>query len=220
MLKIRVAIILSCFIYSGLKAQENIELSDETKMLLFTSVEYDGNTAIDITLENWFLLKENHYEFLQVEISSEEVLYKPQMSDSISGEYELILYKILSQNSENQSRFVLRYKDMWNEVWLRVGGYVENDLHLLFNYLQGDGITKSKLKEIIRDWETLNSLYTEVDWECLFIGYKKNSTKSECFKSAYFVDVNDFCINCSPLTKDQLNSTFSRLPLYGSFNRY
>ena len=189
-------------------------------MLLFTSVECDGNTAIDITLENWFQLKENHYKFLQVERSSLEVLYKPQMSDSISGEYELILYKILSQNSENQSRFVLRYKDMWNEVWLRVGGYVENDLHLLFNYLQGDGITKSKLKEIIRDWETLNSLYTEVDWECLFIGDKKNSTKSECFKSAYFVDVNDFCINCNPLTKDQLNSNFSRLPLYGSFNRY
>ena len=32
MLKIRVTIIFFCFIYSGLKAQENIELFDETKI--------------------------------------------------------------------------------------------------------------------------------------------------------------------------------------------
>lgn len=213
-------IMLFCFISSGLRAQENVELSGETKMLLFTSVEYDGNTATSTTLENWFQVRENHYKFLQVEHSPVAVLYRPQMLDSISGKYEVILYKILSQNSENQSRFVLRYKDISNEVWLRVGGYVENDLHLLFDYFEDGGIKKKKLKGMLRDWGNLNSLFAEVDWECLINGYKKNNTKSECFRSAYFVFANDLCINCTLLTKHQLNSSFSRLPLYGSFKRY
>lgn len=142
MFKFAITIVLLCFNYLGLKAQALTELSAEIKMLLFTSVEYDGHAATNGTLKNWIEVRENHYNFLQVEQSPLIVLYKPQMLDSISGKYDLILYKILCQNSENQSRFVLRYKDISSEVWLRVGGYVENDLHLLFNYLKDYGIKR------------------------------------------------------------------------------
>jgi len=204
----------------GLKAQDKVELSAETKMLLFTSVECDGNTATITTFEKWLQVRENHYDYLRVQHSPISVLYKPSMSDSIAGKYKLKLYKISSQNSESQSRFVLWYKDISSEVWLRVGGYVENDLHLLFNYLKEDEIKKQQLKEMLRNWATLNSLFSEVDWACLLNGFRENDTKSECYRSAYYVFINDLCINCKRLKKDQLNSIFSRLPLYGRLNQY
>lgn len=218
MFKVGIVVILLLYILcSPLGAQDEVKLSEEDKMLLFTSVEYDGNTATNTTFKKWVQVIENHYRYLKVEHSPVILLHKPNMLGSINGKYELKLYKILSQNSESQSRFVLWYKDISSEVWLRVGGYVVNDLHLLFNYLRDDNVTKRQLKEVMQSWQTQNSLFAEVDWECLLRGYKKNNAKSECFRSAHYVLSNDLCINCKPLNDEQLNSDFSRLPLYGGF---
>lgn len=220
MLRIGVTTILLCVICVGLGAQDKMVLSEEFKMLLFTSIENDGKRGSKTTFDKWLKVRKNHYEYLDVEYSPIGVFYKPKMQDSISGKYELKLYKLLSENSENQSRFLLWYKDFSSEVWLRVGGYTENDLHLLVNYFRGDNINKKRLKGMSEEWQTLDRLFGELDWECLLKGVEKRSTKSVCFRSAYYVFINDACINCSLLKEDQLNSAFSRMPMYGDFKRY
>lgn len=218
MLRIGVIIALLCGSYLGLKAQNKTVLSEESKVLLFTSVEYDRDDATKNTYKKWLEVTENHYEYLNVEYSPSFVFYKPKTLDSISGKYELKLYKILCENSENQSRFVLWYKDLSSEVWLRVGGYTENDFHLLVNYLINDNLNRKQLKEMVKEWQMVDPLYRELDWECLLKGVERRNTKSSCFRSAYYLTTNDLCINCNPLKEDQLNSIFSRMPLYGKFN--
>ncbi len=221
MFKIKIIIILLFISCSVFNAQNNSDLSEESKVLLFTSVETDGNSAIDITYNEWLDLIENHYEYFDVKFTPIEVFYKSETLDSIGGKYELKLYKILSYNSENQSRYVLWYKDFSNVVWLRVGGYVENDFHLLLNYLKEDKRYKKQIKKMFQEWRSTDSLFAEIDWECLYSGYKKNSTKSDCFRSANYIFLNNTSFGYDPLREDQLNSIFSRVPLNGYFfHRY
>ncbi len=199
MIKFNITILLLFISCSIFNAQNNSDLSEESKVLLFTSVETDGNSAIDLTYKKWLDLIENHYEYFNVKFTPIEVFYKSENLYTKGEKYELKLYKILCINSENQSRYVLWYKDISSEVWLRVGGYVENDFHLLLNYLKEDKIYKKKLKSMFQEWRSTDSLFAEIDWECLYSGYKKNSTKSDCFRSAYYIHINDACINSDPL---------------------
>lgn len=220
MLRIGMSIMLILVFCFNSKSQDSYVVSEDTKMLLFSSVENDGTGATKGTLDEWMKFAQNRYEYFDIEFSPRAVFYKPSMSDSISGEYELRLYKLLSVNSEHQSRFVIWYKDFSSEVWLRVGGYVENDLHLLFDYLKVDKINKKMLKGMLQNWVLSDPLFGELDWDCLLKGYIKNSTRFHCFKSAYYIFVNDTSVGFDPLKEDQLNAGFSRMPLYGRFERY
>lgn len=220
MLKIKIFITFLCAFNLLLPAQDQSSLSEEVNLLLYTSKLYDCHGGVKSTYDRWSYILERNFNYLSVRYSAIDSLYKPNMLDSISGRYEIKLYRILSHNSEDQMRYLLWFKDFSSEVWLRVGGYVENDIHLLFDYLKEDRIRSRQLREMFEQWQTSESLFCEVDWTCLISGYKKNKTNSSCFLSVEYILANDFCINCTLLEEDELYSIFSRLPLYGSFRRY
>ena len=163
------------------------------------------------------VLTVNHFEYLEVERSSIASLFKPGMTDSISSKYLIRIYKLPNENSENQSRYLMWYKDFSSEVWLRIGGYIENDLHLLFDYLRGQKINKRQLREMIQKWSEVDDIFKEIAWGCLFKGYLTRSTQYDCYRAVFYITLNDTSIGFNRLNDKELNSTFSRIPLYGRF---
>lgn len=218
MLKCSLLLFLICVLTTRVYAQ--VDPEEDIKMLLFTSVQNDGGGASTGNLMDRLEILKNNYELFKVDFSPDLIFHKPDIEDSIRGEYKLKLYKILSYNSEDQHRYLLRFRDFSSEVWLRVGGYVENDIHLLFDYFKEDRIKGKKLRRMLLEWTSSDPMFPELDWECMYKGYRKNSIKSACFRSAYYVFINDSSIGFDTLRKDQLNGVFSRIPLYGRFRRY
>ncbi|BDS09822.1 hypothetical protein [Aureispira anguillae] len=205
---------------TSIKAQKSDSLLDErTKMLLFTSIEADGNYGCKITWDDWVKTLENHYEYLKIEHTHSKKFILPKNLDTIGTSYRLQLFKIKSFNSENQSRFLLQYTktSLRNNVWLRVDGYVENDLNLLFDHFIRQGTKKKDLKIILQEWEKSDELYKELDLFCKLKGYLNRKKELSCFKSAFYIGINDATIGASPLKENELNSPFSRVPLYGFF---
>jgi hypothetical protein len=111
----------------------------------------------------------------------------------------------------------LWYKDFRSEVWLRVAGYVETDINLLFDYLRNQKVNKKRLKAIIRDWNDSDDLFKDLNFNCLLKGYLRSKTSAECFLSVYYILLNDASIGYDPLSENELKSVFSRIPLYGRF---
>lgn len=116
-------------------------ISQEIKMILFSSVETDGAYIYNMEVEKVSSVLSNHYEFLEIKRSNQGEFIKPEAADSISGRYWVRLYKIINHESDRMSRYLLHYTDFDNDVWLRVGGYVENDLKVFFDYLISQGIS-------------------------------------------------------------------------------
>jgi len=117
--------------------QTDLKLDEDIKVLLFTSKIYDDHTGgFRTSYKKWLELVDNRYNHLVVEVSKRATLHAPNISDSIMAEYQMTLYKLPNDNTENQARYVLSYKDISSDVWLRVGGYVMNDSKLLFDYLK------------------------------------------------------------------------------------
>ena len=215
--------LLQVFLLSGLSflfGQKQATIPEEIKTLLFSSVESDGNNPHELKIEDWLRIARNHYEFLEIEVSPEATLYKPGVRDTGRNWYKVRLYKVICENSENQSRYVLFFQDFSSKVMLRVAGYVENDIHLLLEYLSYDGVTFRMWYKIISDWNSSDPLFNEIDWGCILEGAKRRKANSDCFISAYYVLRNDLCVNCELLKKNQMNSNFSKLPLWGRFERF
>ena len=93
------------------------------------------------------------------------------------------------------SRYLLHYTDFDNDVWLRVGGYVENYLKVFFDYLMKQGISLKQLKGIMKKWEDSDSIYKELDLNCKLKGYFRNNTNSECFYSVFYFIKNKSNLN-------------------------
>lgn len=220
MLKTGLIFLIFCTLIFQAFCQSENEVEDGIKMLLFSSIESDGGGATKGTLREWIEVAKNHYDYLNYEKTSKIILYKPEKSDSIMGEYQIRMYKIFSENSENQSRYLIWYKDFTSEVWLRSAGYVENDLHLLFKYFRKQKFSKSEVKGMIEEWKAADEMFNELNWDCLFKAYLKGNIKYkyDCFKSVFYIRAIDISIGFDPVTDKELNSTFSRMPLYGGFN--
>lgn len=217
MKKILILILLFSILHNKIISQTKKVLDENTKMLIFTSVERDGNDATKSTMQDWLNEMNNHFEFLKIENTSILTFYKPLLKDSIRSQYKIQLFKIPDRNSQNQSRYLIWYKDFENEVWLRAAGYVENDLHFLFNNLAKQKIRNKKVLILFQDWIKSDTLFTEIDLKCLFKGYMKGKSKSACFRSVYYIKRNDLSIGYQPLDYKSLNSINSRLPLFGRF---
>ena len=187
-------------------------ISQEIKMILFSSVETDGAYIYNMNFDKMNSVLSNHYEFLEIKMSSQEEFIKPRAADSISGRYLVRLYKIINYDSGRMSRYLLHYIDFNNNVWLRVGGYVENDLKVFFDYLISQGISRKQLKGILERWEESDSIYKELDLACKLNGYFKNSTNSDCFYSVFFITKNKVSLNGNRVSE---KSCFSRCPLSG-----
>lgn len=188
-------------------------------MLLFTSIETDGHYASDLAWEKRNIIRQNHYENLEyVTTPVFKLKFAADLGFDIQN-YQIQLFKILDDNSFEQSRYLLYYSDVSSKVYLRVGGYVENDINLLFDYFQLNGKNKRELNRLITEWESLDKLFRELDLECLLNGYYKQSTKPDCFRSVFYINVNESTIGTSLLSKEHLNSNFSRIPLNGFLGR-
>lgn len=200
-------------------AQSEHEIDEDIKMLLYTSVEYDGNRGTKTDFEKWLNIRKNHYDYFNIEMSSIKTFYKPVLSDSIMDKFEIQLYKMEDINSKEQARYLMWYKDFSSEVWVRISGYVENDFHLLLKYFRKPKINKSKLRRMIQEWKSSDEMFKELDWDCLFKGSLKGHSKSECFRSAFYIKMNNASVGFDPLMEKELNSIFSRMPLYGRFEK-
>jgi hypothetical protein len=219
MKKTKIIVLMCCIILLSSFNQSSVELDKETKMLVFMSVEFDGSYVSKTTLKDYFNVLGNHFNHFKIEYTTKKVFYNPifNVSDSIMSEYQLQLFKIPDDNFYKQSRYLIWYKDFHSEVWLRAGGFVENDLNLLFDYLRGQKKKKRMLQSMIEEWTESNSLFQEAKLNCIYKGYVDGNTKSDCFKSVYYIKANAVCIGFNPLNEKELNSIFSRIPLYGNF---
>lgn len=215
------AALLFLFVFSyRICCQNTSDIGEQTKMLIFTSIYSDASTASFITWDKWVSISKNHYDYLKVESTSIHEFFLSSSMDAIKSSYNLQLYKVKDENSRNKSRYLLKYKDFYNHVWLRVGGYSENDLNLLFDYLQKRGVKKKKLKKLLEEWEIRDDMFKEVGLSCLLNGYYKKSTKSECYIAVSYIKLLDTSIGFDPLDKNNINAKFSRVPLYGYFKKY
>lgn len=210
-------IAITIFFVFRVSAQVDNTIEEKTRLFIFTSIESDGPRAFNgETWDNWMKLFENHYKYLNIESTGVLNFVIPFSTDSIADSYSLELFKVLDNNSKNQSRYLFKYKDFNNTVWLRVSGYIENDLNLLFDYLKRKKISKKQLNQIVNEWNSSNKIFEELNLQCLFKGYLNHNTSSECFRSVFYIKKNDASYN-ELLKGIDLNSKFSRAPLYDIF---
>lgn len=195
--------------------QSDSILKEEIKVFVFMSIEMDGSYKYNI--EKWdglLPVLKNHYDNLQVEVSDVYSFVLPNSRDTIGDGYTLQLFKIACDNSRNQSRYLLRYDGFEGVLWLRVAGYVENDMKVFFDYMITKGARRRDLNRIVEAWENAASLFKEIDFKCLLNGYKKNRTSSDCFVAVSYVDRIDSSVGFDPIRKNDVYAVFSRIPLY------
>lgn len=210
---ISLLLIISFVWYDNVFAQKKpMSEEDIIKMALATSVIFDGSQIIyHETIDEYTESLKKHFDAFEFTQSPKIVFYKPNMPyDSIAGKYQIQLFKVQCYNSEYQHLYLMWYKDFRNKSWLRVGGYIENDLKLLFDYLRKQGMRKRHLKLMLNQWRASDPLFEELDWGCLFAGYLKNKTNTDCFLSVYYIDINGFSVGFDPLSPKELYSRFAR----------
>jgi hypothetical protein len=196
--------------------QSDHNVNEETRAFIFMSIEIDRPYGYNIVKwEDMLKVLKNHHDFLQIDTSSIFNFILPKSLDSIADGYSLQLYKMVSVNSRKQSRYLLRYDGFEGIIWLRVAGYVENDLKVFFDYLRKKGVKKKDLKKIVEEWEDSDFLFKEIDFKCLLKGYTRNQTSSDCFIAVSYVEVNDLSIGFDPISENDIYGVFSRIPLIG-----
>lgn len=213
--------ILSLLLFSlfSFAQTDSTKTEGKIKIALYSSVITDGGYIDDYaTIEDFIAAEKKYFDRFEFVQTNKVTLYKPNGGyDSISTKYQIQLFKIKDDNSKKQHRYLIWYKDFNNTVWLRVSGYVENDLNLLFDYLHKQKVSKKQLKIILREWNNIGGLFEEPDWNCLLDGYLKNKTTSECFLSVYYIRENDLSIGFDPLSEKELYSRFAKSLLGGYF---
>lgn len=221
MLRIKVFLLVAfytCIAGAALQGQQDYVLNERLKTFIFTSIETDGNRAFQGgAIKEWIDLVENHYDNIEIISSKEIVFYNPKTIDYIQGKYTIRLFKIEELNSKKQSRYLMHVRNMHNEVWLRVGGYVENDVNHLYNHFRKIKMKKKDLIELNNYLESSESMFLELDLSCMLRGYLKKKTDLDCFDSVYYIESEDQRIGFTVLNEKEIKSTFSRMPLSGRF---
>lgn len=113
--------------------------------------------------------------------------YSP--SESNLDVYSVQLYKFYTDSQEPY--FVMKfdrcrslYFELAEDVWLRLTGFFESDVKLMFDYLTKDRKLKmNDIRYMINSWRHGDDMFNEVNWDCLIDGYLKNDTNRECFLS-------------------------------------
>lgn len=221
-MKIIVALLGVYLLIPNVLAQRNRTLIDEdTKTLIFSSIKTDGGYVYKKGGTKWEEKLKNDYKKLEIKKTKLLRFSLPSSKDTIKTNYTIQLFQIDDFNSEEQSFFLLKFSNFDNNIWLRVDGYVENDINLLFDYFRTQKQKKQDLSEIIAEWEATDELFRELNLQCKLQGYLKGKSEFPCFKSIFYIRKNDSVIGITgPLKKKELNSKFSRIPLYGWFKDF
>lgn len=102
-----------------------------------------------------------------------------------------------------------------SDLWIRISGYRENDIKVFLEGLQKQGINIEKIKKMIDSWKSGDSMFSEIDWDCLLEGYQTNNTQSDCFISEFFLLDKWSCIGCQQFEQGYIYAGFSRKLLGG-----
>ena len=124
--------------------------------------------------------------------------YSPSESDL--DVYSVQLYKFYTDSQEPY--FVLKfdrcrslYFELAEDVWLRLTGFSESYVKLLFDYLTKDCKLKmNDIKYMINTWKHGDDMFDEINWDCLIDGYLKNDTNRECFLSWTKINAEAFAV--------------------------
>lgn len=74
--------------------------------------------------------------------------------------------------------------ELKDDVWVRLTGYTESDIKLLFDYMINDQrLTMDDIRYMIDCWRKGDEMFAELDWDCLIDGYLKNDTRQDCYFS-------------------------------------
>lgn len=204
--------VLLFFIVFNTKSQD---ISESVKMMLYTSVVEDGTNPYNGKWENWIAFLENNYKNFEYKSSKWYSGYMPSKEGIDYYKYQIQIFKMPFHNLSSGVRYLLHYKDISIDVWLRVGGYVENDLKIFTEYLKKKSLKNKEIKKLFFEMQSIGFIYNELEWECLLNGCFKENTKDDCFKSVFYEFYNERSIGLNPLKDRDLNSCFSRVPLYG-----
>ena len=214
--------ILLLFISIEVNAQSKSQ-DDERKILYISSLidEVSLNSYSLSRLFDKYIFKADtcfsnfKYELsekLRLHFSNNELIkhdiYSVQLFKIASSHYP---YYILCFNSSNSINYTFA-----DDLWIRVSGYVENDLKIFFDRLKEKGMSNDMIKSMISLWCEKDSLFAELDWDCLFEGYELNDTKRECYISQKYYRHYASCVNCkNHVVNRNIYSSFSRIILLG-----
>ncbi len=195
-------------------AQQDKVLNEKDKVIIFQSILKDGAniTTFDNIEEMEISLKR---DFLDIEILTtfDFIFLHPYSNDSIY----LSLFKIINHHSPGFDWYLLRYYNEFENIWLRLKGYHENDFKLFIDNLFQKRNKKKEINKFLKKLESSNSLYLGINFECLVDGYLNGTPNSSCYYSNYLLNQNEFCINFDLIENGKATCNFSKIPLIGQF---
>lgn len=90
----------------------------------------------------------------------------------------------------NHSYYVLKVDEcrtpafaLSHDIWVRITGFSESDIKIFIDYIIKQGLTIDEFKSMIYDWCIRDSMFNELDWDCLIEGYISGDLKKECYIS-------------------------------------
>lgn len=154
-------------------------------------------------------------EPLHLHFTNREEIYTDKYTVQLFKIHQLFQsYYILSFNSSSSLR-----NSFSGTLWIRVAGYIENDLKVFLDSLREKGMSMEEIRSMIELWCQKDSLFDELDWNCLVDGYEQNNTNADCYISSVLIRHDAACVNCKyEVYEDDIHSRFSRIILLGALD--
>lgn len=197
---------------------------DNIKKILYLSYLIDdislNSHPLELMFNSLVIYADSSFNDFYYESSEQLELHFFNDDSNNSDKYTIQLFKI---PREFHPYYVLYFNSstsfffsFWDNLWIRASGYAENDLKLFFDGLQEMGMSLDRIKAMINIWRENDSLFNELDWDCLIEGYETNDTQKECFVSHIYSTHDRACVNCThAVSNHNVYSTFSRILLKG-----
>lgn len=200
--------------------------NDPTKSFLFLSVFCEpANLSFQYSTEvvDYFCRDHENFSFecsKPIKILADPYLESLGFTDSLwdFDKYAVQLFRV-KQYPQTPPYYIMRMDPCFTSkfsnpdtLWIRISGYQESDIKPFFDALRRQGMKKKDLVYMIEKWCESDSLFDEIDWQCIIEGYFKNNTHSNCYISnAYlFRDI------LQPDSMHDIYAIFSKNALYGT----
>lgn len=204
--------------------QSNTVSTDSVKNFLFLC--WLKESTFQCPVENFdkdLTLINKYYSEFDYSTTGELTLPVSHWLDSIFPSDPTILHSIqlfkIKTNSNYPPYYVLKINPSQNvefayytELWLRISGFYENDIKIFFDNLLTQGMSYIDIQRMIEVWCDSNPMFQEIQWDCLFDGYKNNNTQKDCYLS------NEMLFYSARNTIHgyfDTHAIFSRIPLSG-----
>ena len=200
---------------------------DNGKKILYLSYVFDEVSLNNYLVESYFekcvTNADSCYRVFEYNCSRPLHLHFSKREEILTDNYTVQLFKIprsfypyylLYFNSSSSSKY--RFYD---NLWIRVAGYAENDLKIFFDVLKEMGMSVENIYSMVDDWCQRDSIFAELDWNCLIEGYEKKDTHRDCYISSIFDLHYRACVNCwYSVVGKNIYSSFSRIIFLGNID--